>query len=106
MLKILIIQGISDVTVQLIYLNYYRNYQKNSKKLVYLLKSSLMRAFLFIIKDKGGLINMTNEIIKVGTKVNTPVVKPDPIPEPTEEEKEPERELPPGWDSPESPYGN
>lgn len=48
----------------------------------------------------------TNEIIKIGTKVNTPVVKPDPIPEPTEEEKEPERELPPGWDSPESPYGN
>ena len=31
-LKSLIIQGISDVTVQLIYLNYYRNYQKNSKK--------------------------------------------------------------------------
>jgi DNA (cytosine-5)-methyltransferase 1 len=26
-----------------------------------------MRAFLFVIKDKGGLINMTNEIIKVGT---------------------------------------
>ena len=26
-----------------------------------------MRAFLFVIKSKGGLINMTNEIIKVGT---------------------------------------
>ncbi len=51
----------------------------------------------------------TNEIIKVGTKVieeKPPVSEPDPIPEPTEDEKEPERELPPGWDSPESPYGN
>lgn len=49
----------------------------------------------------------TNEIIKVGTKVieeKPPVVEPDP--QPPEEEKEPERELPPGWDSPESPYGN
>ena len=26
-----------------------------------------MRTFLFVIKDKGGLINMTNEIIKVVT---------------------------------------
>ena len=31
-LKSLIIQGISDDVVQLICLNYYRNYQKNNKK--------------------------------------------------------------------------
>lgn len=42
------------------------------------------------------------EIVKVGTKVinTTPVT---PIVEEPKEEK-PERELPPGWDSPESPY--
>lgn len=52
----------------------------------------------------------TNEIIKVGTKVieeKPPVVEPEPEPQPQppEEEKDPENELPPGWDSPESPYG-
>lgn len=60
----------------------------------------------------------TNEIIKIGTKEEV-VVKPQepqtpevtPVPTPTTEvekpvEKEPDRELPPGWDSPESPYAN
>lgn len=47
----------------------------------------------------------TDKIIKVGTKVKEPVVQPpvvDPEPEP---EPEPPRDIPPGWDSPESPYG-
>lgn len=49
----------------------------------------------------------TNEIIKVGTKVQTPVVEPEPEKEPETpiEDDENERDLPPGWDSPESPYG-
>ncbi len=44
-----------------------------------------------------------NEIIKVGTKVNTP---PPVVEEPVTpvEPEEPDRDLPPGWDSPESPY--
>ena len=48
-----------------------------------------------------------DEVIKVGTKVNTPppvVQEPDPPVIPVEPE-EPDRDLPPGWDSPESPYG-
>jgi regulator of sigma E protease len=50
-----------------------------------------------------------DEVIKVGTKVNTPppvVVEPDvPVtPVQPEEPEEPDRDLPPGWDSPESPY--
>ena len=76
-----------------------------------------------IVKDSAGneisrtLISKdkyipTNEIIKVGTKEDkvvvtpTPVVTPEPTPTQTPEEpKKEESELPPGWDSPESPYG-
>lgn len=63
-----------------------------------------------ISKDKYYPIN---EIIKVGTKQKQ--VTPPPTSEvPTEPNEpttpvipeEPERDLPPGWDSPESPYGN
>ena len=64
-----------------------------------------------VVKDvNGNIISETllhkdrytpiNEIIKVGTKVNTPPVQVKP-----EEPEEPVRDLPPGWDSPESPYG-
>lgn len=70
-----------------------------------------------ISKDKYAA---TNKIIKVGTKVNTPppvvtppveVVVPETpvtpeVPVTPEIPEEPERDLPPGWDSPESPYGN
>lgn len=71
-----------------------------------------------ISKDK---YSATNKIVKVGTKVNTPIVvtpvEPE-IPETPvtpeipdtpivpETPEEPDRDLPPGWDSPESPYGN
>lgn len=48
----------------------------------------------------------TDKIVKVGTKVKQQEVvvpvEPEPTPEP---EPEPDRDLPPGWDSPESPYG-
>ena len=47
----------------------------------------------------------TNKIIKVGTKVEptpTPVPTPTPTPDYSDDDG---RELPPGWDSPESPYG-
>lgn len=48
----------------------------------------------------------TNKIIKVGTKTEpTPIQTPTVTLTPKEEVKENERELPPGWDSPESPYG-
>ncbi len=68
-----------------------------------------------IVKDSNGkeisrtLISKdkyipTNKIVKVGTKVSTPVVVPPKPVEPEPEVNEPERELPPGWDSPESPY--
>ncbi len=47
----------------------------------------------------------TNKIIKIGTKAEpTPVPTPTPTPTP-EYSDENERDLPPGWDSPESPYG-
>ncbi|MBR3887679.1 MAG: VanW family protein [Clostridia bacterium] len=69
-----------------------------------------------IIKDKEGNVISetllskdkyiaTDKIVKVGTKVKQPVVQPpvvDPEPEP---EPEPPRDIPPGWGSPESPYG-
>lgn len=69
-----------------------------------------------IVKDKDGNVISetllskdkyiaTDKIVKVGTKVKQPVVQPpvvDPEPEP---EPEPPRDIPPGWDSPESPYG-
>ena len=62
-----------------------------------------------ITKDRYAPIN---EIIKVGTKVNTPVTPVTPVnpetptvPEQPEEPEEPDRDLPPGWGSPESPYG-
>lgn len=76
-----------------------------------------------ILKDtNGNVISETllhtdrytpiNEIIKVGTKVNTPVtpVQPEQPTTPTtptepEEPEENDRDLPPGWGSPESPYG-
>ena len=46
----------------------------------------------------------TNKIIKVGTKAEpTPVPTPTPTPTP-EYSDDNERDLPPGWDSPESPY--
>lgn len=49
----------------------------------------------------------TNEIIKVGTKVIKPVEPEVPVtPVQPEEPEEPVRDLPPGWDSPESPYAN
>lgn len=76
-----------------------------------------------IVKDaSGNIISETlitkdrytpiNEIVKVGTKVNkpvTPVVTPPVVTEPEVPvtppvEEEPDRDLPPGWDSPESPY--
>jgi len=47
----------------------------------------------------------TNKIVKVGTKVKAEVVVTDPVEE-KEQNTEPERDLPQGWDSPESPYGN
>lgn len=71
-----------------------------------------------IVKDSNGNVisktliskdkySATDKIIKVGTKVvTTPTPTPTPTPEPTQEAKKDEesRELPPGWDSPESPY--
>lgn len=53
----------------------------------------------------------TNEIIKVGTKeeviIQTPEVPTETeTPETPETPSENEKELPPGWDSPESPYAN
>ena len=52
----------------------------------------------------------TNRIVKIGTKEPTPVVPevPEVPEEPDVSEPEPDepiRDLPPGWDSPESPYG-
>lgn len=47
----------------------------------------------------------TNKIIKIGTKVEaTPTPAPTPTPTPDYSDDD-GRELPPGWDSPESPYG-
>ncbi len=71
-----------------------------------------------ILKDANGTVisetllhkdkyTPIDEIIKVGTKVNTPVVvePEEPVtPVVPEEPEEPDRDLPPGWDSPESPY--
>lgn len=50
----------------------------------------------------------TNEIIKVGTKEEQTIVipvEPEPTPEVTPTPTEKDDDLPPGWDSPESPYG-
>lgn len=50
----------------------------------------------------------TNEIIKVGTKEEQTIVIPvelEPTPEVTPTPTEKDDDLPPGWDSPESPYG-
>ena len=47
----------------------------------------------------------TNKIVKIGTKAEptpTPVPTPTPTPDYSDDDG---RELPPGWDSPESPYG-
>ena len=61
---------------------------------------------ILLQKDKYTPID---EIIKVGTKVNTPATPVQPevpeTPAQPEEPEEPDRDLPPGWDSPESPYG-
>lgn len=47
----------------------------------------------------------TNKIVKVGTKVEqTPTPEPTPTPTPVYNDDE-DDDLPPGWDSPESPYG-
>lgn len=67
-----------------------------------------------IVKDKNGNVISetllskdryiaTDKIVAVGTKVKAPVVTPPPVIE--EPSVEPPRDLPPGWDSPESPYG-
>ena len=73
-----------------------------------------------IVKDSdGNVISETllhkdrytpiHEIVKVGTKVNTPVTPVQPVvpetPVTPEEPEEEDRDLPPGWGSPESPYG-
>lgn len=100
---------------------------KGTKKVVQQPADGYVSEAYKIVKDSNGnVISETlitkdryapiNEIIKVGTKENKPpvtpvipdtppvVTEPDvPVTPPVEEEK-PDRELPPGWDSPESPY--
>lgn len=100
---------------------------KGTKKVVQQPADGYVSEAYKIVKDSNGnVISETlitkdryapiNEIIKVGTKENKPPVTPVipdtppvvtepevPVTPPVEEEK-PDRELPPGWDSPESPY--
>lgn len=69
-----------------------------------------------IVKDKDGNVISetllskdryiaTDKIVAVGTKAKTPVVVTPPVVEEPSVEPEEPRDLPPGWDSPESPYG-
>lgn len=99
---------------------------KGTKKVVQEPENGYVSEAYKIVKDSNGnVISETlitkdryipiNEIVKVGTKQNNPTPPPVPVTppvttEPTTpvtppvEEEEPDRELPPGWDSTESPY--
>ncbi|MBQ8298569.1 MAG: VanW family protein [Clostridia bacterium] len=99
--------------------------KKGTQKVVQEPENGYVSEAYKIVKDaNGNVVSETlitkdrytpiNEIIKVGTKVDRPVTPVTPVTPPvvTEPEvpvtppveEEPDRELPPGWDSPESPY--